>query len=82
MFLNVNPDLEMLSLSDLILNGTWNIHSLRNLFVENLIYLTPNLGLINAIGNNHWVWYSKSQSINTFSEVYQHLNHNIAPQAH
>ncbi|XP_039125466.1 uncharacterized protein LOC120261592 [Dioscorea cayenensis subsp. rotundata] len=73
-YINVNLNLDSLSVSDLCSNGSWDLYKLGLLFGDWLDCFIPKLGTLDTYGNNHWIWSTKSVKQSTSAIVYQHLN--------
>ncbi|XP_039132267.1 LOW QUALITY PROTEIN: uncharacterized protein LOC120269045 [Dioscorea cayenensis subsp. rotundata] len=81
-YLNMNANLELLSISDLLIDNAWNMNLLHDMFGDflNFDYLTPDKS--SHCDGNWWVWYPKSKNHRLTFMVYTHFNgavNNIDP---
>ncbi|XP_039120948.1 uncharacterized protein LOC120257557 [Dioscorea cayenensis subsp. rotundata] len=73
-YINMDLNVETLSISDFIENGSWDFSNLHLLFGNNFNFIVPNLGSINTTEPNHWIWASKTKDCKISATVYQFLN--------
>ncbi|XP_039129019.1 uncharacterized protein LOC120265197 [Dioscorea cayenensis subsp. rotundata] len=73
-YLNMNVNLDLLRISDLLIDNAWNLNLLHDMFGDflNFDYLTCDKS--SHCDGNWWVWYPKSKNHRLTSMVYTHFN--------
>ncbi|KAH7689115.1 hypothetical protein IHE45_03G075400 [Dioscorea alata] len=75
-FLNMNFNVEEITIDDLLVNSSWNMNALNQLF--GYVWDSPIIshGMITNEDNNHWIWLPESKGNKISFAIYTFLNGN------
>ncbi|XP_039115766.1 uncharacterized protein LOC120251270 [Dioscorea cayenensis subsp. rotundata] len=77
-FINMNVDLDNLSVSNFITGNGWDIAHLCSIFGSNFNMQVLLSNSIDYDSGNQWIWSPSSKQTTISSSVYHHLNHNFS----
>lgn len=80
--INMDFDLQALSISDLIVIDNWNHQVLRSLFGNAFGVISDRLRNIDPVEPCRWVWFPKSHTLNIASSVYHFFNNSKSTSSH
>ncbi|XP_039130894.1 uncharacterized protein LOC120267295 [Dioscorea cayenensis subsp. rotundata] len=76
-FINMDVDVDLLTVSDVILGDRWNETHLHHVFGHYFDAQALSSSSINPNTCNHWVWNPNTKHHKIAATVYNHLNHNL-----